>query len=90
MRPDTTIESLESLNPSFKELGEGGVDKIQLKYFPELDKITHIHTAGNSPAMSDAASITLLSKSKNSAIEGRRLQGKVIMTLLNGEIVFKS
>jgi dihydroorotase len=32
----------------------------------------------------------LKSKSKNSAIEGRRLQGKVIMTLLNGEIVFKS
>lgn len=67
VRPDTTIESLKSLNPSFKELGENGVDKIQLKYFPELDKITHIHTAGNSPAMSDAASITLLSKTKNSA-----------------------
>ena len=32
----------------------------------------------------------LKSKSKNSAIEGRRLQGKVIMTLLNGEIAFKS
>jgi dihydroorotase len=32
----------------------------------------------------------LKSKSKNSAIEGRKLQGKVIMTLLNGEVVFKS
>ena len=61
VRPDTTIESLESLKPSFKELGDSGVDKIQLKYFPELAKIDHIHTAGNSPAMSDAASITLLS-----------------------------
>ena len=77
MRPDTTIESLESLNPSFKELGEGGVDKIQLKYFPELDKITHIHTAGNSPAMSDAASITLLSKSKNSASSKYKARAKI-------------
>jgi dihydroorotase len=32
----------------------------------------------------------LKSKSKNSAIEGRKLQGKVIMTFLNGEVVFKS
>ena len=32
----------------------------------------------------------LKSKSKNSAIEGRRLQGKVVMTLLNGEIAFQS
>ena len=77
VRPDTTIESLESLNPSFKELGEGGVDKIQLKYFPELDKITHIHTAGNSPAMSDAASITLLSKSKNSASSKYKARAKI-------------
>ena len=32
----------------------------------------------------------LKSKSKNSAIEGRKLQGKVFMTFLNGELVFKS
>ena len=32
----------------------------------------------------------LKSKSKNSAIEGRKLQGKVVMTFLNGEVVFKS
>ena len=30
----------------------------------------------------------LKSKSKNTAIEGRRLQGKVLMTFLNGELVF--
>ena len=77
VRPDTTIESLESLTPSFKDLGESGVDKIQLKYFPELAKISHIHTAGNSPAMSDAASITLLSSSKNSASYKYKARGKI-------------
>ena len=30
----------------------------------------------------------LKSKSKNTAIEGRKLQGKVLMTFLNGELVF--
>ena len=56
-------ENLSSLNPSFEELGKNGVDALQLKYFPQLSEIVHIHTAGNSPAMSDAASITLLSSS---------------------------
>ena len=32
----------------------------------------------------------LKSKSKNTSIEGRKLQGKVQMTLLNGEVVFQS
>ena len=32
----------------------------------------------------------LKSKSKNTAIEGRKLQGKVFMTFLNGDLVFKS
>ncbi len=67
IRAETTIENLTSLNPSFKELGKNGVDDLQLKCFPQLSEISHIHTAGNSPAMADAASITLLSSSNSSA-----------------------
>ena len=38
IRPETTIENLSSLNPSFEELGKNGVDDLQLKHFPQLSR----------------------------------------------------
>ena len=77
IRPDTTIESLSSLDPSFKKLGEQGVDQAQLNFFPDLKEILHVHTAGNSPAMADAASMTLLSNRKIQE-NGQKSRAKII------------
>ena len=77
VREETSMESLLALEPSFKKLGEEGVDEAQLNYFPELKEISHIHTAGNSPAMADAASLTLLS-SKNIQGNDLRARAKII------------
>ena len=77
IRPDTTIESLASLDPSFKKLGEQGVDQAQLTLFPSLKEIVHVHTAGNSPAMADAASITLLSN-KEIQENGYKSRAKIL------------
>jgi len=77
IRPDTTIESLASLDPSFQKLGEQGVDHAQLNFFPSLKEIVHVHTAGNSPAMADAASITLLSN-KEIQENGQRARAKIL------------
>lgn len=60
IRPDTSMESLAKLPPAFAEPGSQGVDAVQLAANPQLSRIEHIHTAGNSPAMADAAAITLL------------------------------
>lgn len=60
IRGDTTAESLSELPPSFADLGSQGVDSVQLEGYPQLDCIEHIHTAGNSPAMADAAAVLLL------------------------------
>lgn len=60
VRGDLTLEKLGSLPPAFAELGEAGADAVQLKRYPELGAINHVHTAGNSPAMCDAASVVLL------------------------------
>jgi acetyl-CoA C-acetyltransferase len=77
IRPDTTIESLASLDLSFKKLGEQGVDQAQLNFFPSLKEIVHVHTAGNSPAMADAASITLLSN-KEIQENGQKARAKIL------------
>lgn len=60
IRPGATIEALGELPPAFAGIGAKGVDALQLASNPGLDQIHHIHTAGNSPAMADAASLLLL------------------------------
>ena len=77
IRPETTIESLSSLDPSFQKLGKEGVDQAQLNYFHNLEAISHVHTAGNSPAMADAASMTLLSN-KEIQENGKKARAKII------------
>ncbi len=60
IRDSTTEESLARMKPAFSELGESGIDDYLLSQYPTLERIEHIHTAGNSPAMADAASVVLL------------------------------
>ena len=62
MRPDATIESLGALKPSFAALGEEmpGFDTIALLRYPELERINHIHHAGNSSGIVDGAAAVLV------------------------------
>ena len=60
IRPQTTLESLAGLPASFAEIGRMGADAVQLAQYPELKAISHVHTAGNSPAMADASALVLL------------------------------
>ena len=60
IRPDAEEMALAELPPAFAGIGAQGVDALQLAAYPELGAIQHIHTAGNSPAMADAASLVLL------------------------------
>lgn len=60
IRAGTTLEGLAQMEPAFAKIGAMGVDAFQLAASPGLDNIEHIHTAGNSPAMADAACLLLL------------------------------
>lgn len=60
IRANTTLSSLAALPAAFAELGGAGVDALQLEGHSRLSEIDHIHTAGNSPAMADAAALLLL------------------------------
>ena len=60
IRPQTTMRSLSRQPPAFEKLGSFGIDAIQLADNPLIDKIHHIHTVGNSPAMADAAALVLV------------------------------
>ncbi|HVY86391.1 MAG TPA: acetyl-CoA C-acetyltransferase [Caulobacterales bacterium] len=62
MRPDTTMQSLASLEPSFKMQGEmmPGFDGVILQRYPEVEAINHVHHAGNSSGIVDGAAAVLI------------------------------
>ncbi|MEM6310768.1 MAG: acetyl-CoA C-acetyltransferase [Pseudomonadota bacterium] len=62
MRPGTDMQSLGALNPSFQAMGEvmPGFDAVALMKYPHLEKINHIHHAGNSSGIVDGSAAVLI------------------------------
>ncbi|HWJ69402.1 MAG TPA: acetyl-CoA C-acetyltransferase [Sphingobium sp.] len=62
MRPETTMQSLAALRPSFTAMGEDmpGFDAIALLRYPELERVNHVHHAGNSSGIVDGAAAVLI------------------------------
>ncbi len=61
MRPGTTVESLANLRASFTQLGSSyGFDGVAMQRYPEVEKINHVHHAGNSSGIVDGAAAVLL------------------------------
>lgn len=65
IRPNASVESLASLPVSFETLGrEAGFDQVALSRYPSLERVKHLHHAGNSSAIVDGASAVLLGSSE--------------------------
>jgi len=62
MRPETDMQSLAQLRPSFIDLGETmpGFDHVALLKYPEVARINHVHHAGNSSGIVDGAAGVLI------------------------------
>jgi acetyl-CoA C-acetyltransferase len=61
MRPDTTMQSLASLNAAFTKIGEDyGFDAVVSQRYPEVERIDHVHHAGNSSGIVDGAAAILI------------------------------
>ncbi|MEL7454898.1 MAG: beta-ketoacyl synthase N-terminal-like domain-containing protein, partial [Pseudomonadota bacterium] len=59
MRPDADMQSLAGLNPSFAGMGGMGFDEVIKQRYPELEKIDHVHHAGNSSGIVDGSAAVL-------------------------------
>ena len=64
IRAGISADDLAGLPAAFAELGAAGTDALQLLGHEHLDSISHIHTAGNSPAMADGAALVLVGDSE--------------------------
>ena len=69
LRPSTTIEKLAKLDAAFAKTGQFGFDGVAMLKYPQVERINHVHHAGNSSGIVDGAALLLIgSKEKGEAL----------------------
>lgn len=82
MRPGTDMQALGSLDPAFKQMGEvmPGFDKVALMKYPHLERIEHIHHAGNSSGIVDGAAAVLIGSKEFGEARGLKPRARIRAT----------
>jgi acetyl-CoA C-acetyltransferase len=92
-RPETTVESLGGLEPSFTkmmgykpEIGDGLTlgQRVEKRYPQTNGKLDHVHTAGNSSGIVDGASAVLLASERYVKAHGMKPRAKIVATATVG------
>jgi len=80
IRPDTTMQTLAALEPSFKVQGEvmPGFDAVAKQRYPEIEKIDHVHHAGNSSGIVDGAAAVLIGTKEMGAALGLKPRARIM------------
>jgi len=78
MRPTTTMQSLAQLQPSFVQMGEmGGFDAVAVQKHPEIERIDHVHHAGNSSGIVDGAAAVLIGTKEAGQRAGLKARARI-------------
>jgi acetyl-CoA C-acetyltransferase len=85
IRAGATLESLAGLQPSFAMMGEaGGFDAVALQRYHWVEKIDHVHHAGNSSGIVDGAALTLIGTEAAGEANGLVPRARILATALSG------
>ncbi|MCB9434195.1 MAG: acetyl-CoA C-acyltransferase, partial [Ardenticatenaceae bacterium] len=77
LRPDTTLEGLGSLRPAFEMPGQMGFDYVAQQRYPHVEKINHVHTAGNSSGIVDGAALVLIGNQETGQALGLKPRARI-------------
>jgi acetyl-CoA C-acetyltransferase len=77
VRGDTTMQTLAALNPSFEQMGLMAFDDVVKQRYPEIEKINHVHHAGNSSGIVDGASAVLIGNKQSGDELGIKPRAKI-------------
>jgi acetyl-CoA C-acetyltransferase len=82
MRPGTDMQALGALKPAFKEMGEmmPGFDKVAMMKYPHLERIHHIHHAGNSSGIVDGSAAVLIGDAEFGKAHGLKPRARIRAT----------
>ncbi|MBP9592964.1 MAG: acetyl-CoA C-acetyltransferase [Steroidobacteraceae bacterium] len=79
LRPGTSLEDLAKLKPAFVQVGEeGGFDAVAIQRYPQVESISHVHTAGNSSGIVDGAAAVLVGSRRAARKAGLRARARIV------------
>ncbi len=84
VRPNTTMEALAGLAPAFAQAGADGYDAVALARYPGVERIRHVHTAGNSSGIVDGAALVLVGSKAKGAALGLTPRARIVTAALTG------
>jgi len=84
IRPDSSVESLSKLKPSFLKMGEMGFDNIAKEKYHWVEQINHVHTPANSSGMVDGAAAVLIGSEQAAKKYNLTPRAKIIATAVVG------
>lgn len=85
MRPGTTADSLAKLKPSFKDIGDlGGFDAVALQKYHWVEKIDHVHHAGNSSGIVDGAALVAIGTKEVGERYGLAPRARIVSAAVSG------
>jgi acetyl-CoA C-acetyltransferase len=78
MRPETNMQSLASLKPSFVQMGEiGGFDAVATQAHPDVEYVKHVHHPGNSSGIVDGAAAVLIGSKEAGNALGKKPRARI-------------
>ncbi|MFT9665934.1 acetyl-CoA C-acetyltransferase [Streptomyces rhizosphaericola] len=85
MRPGTTADSLAALKPSFAAIGDmGGFDAVALQKYHWIEKIDHVHHAGNSSGIVDGAALVAIGSKEVGERYGLTPRARIVSAAVSG------
>ncbi|HEY1968008.1 MAG TPA: acetyl-CoA C-acetyltransferase [Pseudonocardia sp.] len=85
IRANSTLETMGALPPSFAMMGEqGGFDAVALQRYHWVEKIDHVHHAGNSSGIVDGAALCLIGTEAAGKAAGITPRARVVATAVSG------
>jgi acetyl-CoA C-acetyltransferase len=85
VRPGTTVESLAGLKPSFAAVGEqGGFDAVALEKYHWVERIDHVHHAGNSSGIVDGAALVVVGNERIGERFGLNPRARIVAAAVSG------
>ncbi|MBW8766670.1 MAG: acetyl-CoA C-acetyltransferase [Geodermatophilales bacterium] len=85
VRPGTTVESLAALPSSFAGIGDmGGFDAVALQKYHWVERIQHVHTAGNSSGIVDGAALVVVGSEEAGRRNGLTPRARILSAAVSG------
>ncbi len=85
IKPHTTLAGLGALRASFEQMGAMGFDAVALTRYPQVERIHHVHHAGNSSGIVDGAAAMLIGSEAAGKTHGFKPRARIVAAALSGD-----